>query len=316
MSIRAIEDLLLKTSAASVSNENGSSRWSLLKERIYRELQVRELTSFDLVVLVMVLAVSLVMFVWREPWLAVGVAASFAAPPFLLSSLRRFRALTLYLFSYFFVFALLRMNSFLSWPLDFFVVAAWLWVLRHVLEKKPLWPENFSFYVQSMFKWPTNGRLLVDYIRASLARLSVQAWLSVLLVTGVSVVILLGYFFGHQDVALRFKVPFESVGAVGVAILCAAVLNGLREELLFRFLFLDLLSGKMSRFGAVLLSSLLFGFVHYQNGFPAGGLGVVLTFCFGLAMCTQYFLFKSKKLVWLTHSLTDFLMFAVILQMK
>lgn len=64
---------------------------------------------------------------------------------------------------------------------------------------------------------------------------------------------------------------------------------------------------------AIVCSSLFFGYIHFTNGFPQGGLGVVLTILYGALVGAQFFYFKSASLTWLTHSLADAIMFFVIL---
>jgi hypothetical protein len=62
--------------------------------------------------------------------------------------------------------------------------------------------------------------------------------------------------------------------------------------------------------------AILFGTLHFKNAFPQGWLGVFLTGIWGAAIATQYRLFRSIALAWVTHAVADAVMFAIILSTR
>lgn len=121
------------------------------------------------------------------------------------------------------------------------------------------------------------------------------------------------YFFNHRDVAKAFPLPEVPIRTLPFLIVGAALMNGLREELMYRVILQRTFQAHLSTFWAVLIQALAFGFLHFNNGFPQGWIGVVMTFVFGILTGIQFLWSRSIALVWLTHAATDAAMFSVIL---
>ncbi len=135
-------------------------------------------------------------------------------------------------------------------------------------------------------------------------------------IIALSVFVLSIYFVYNPDVADTFPLSQMPKYVVPFAILLMATINGLREEYLFRFILQRCLINRLNLFIAIFLQAFIFGLIHYQFGFPRGYLGVFLTTLFGIAVGFQYHHFRSFTLTWFTHSLVDFIMFAIILGSK
>ncbi len=140
-----------------------------------------------------------------------------------------------------------------------------------------------------------------------------QKIFSIIAITIPTLIVLCIYFHYHQDIAQKWPLPQMSPWMVPIVVVLIALINGLREEILFRFTLQNGLSQLGSPVTAIVCSSLFFGYIHFTNGFPQGGLGVVLTILYGVLVGAQFFYFKSASLTWLTHSLADAIMFFVIL---
>lgn len=147
-------------------------------------------------------------------------------------------------------------------------------------------------------------------------RFSIRMVLSIVGIVVPSLICLILYFINHREVADKWPLPQMPLWAIPFAVVLIALINGLREEIYFRFTLQRYLTDCLSPQLAMLCASLVFGYMHYQGGFPAGGLGVFLTTLFGLLIGIQFYCFRSATLSWITHSVTDAVMFAIILLSK
>ena len=173
------------------------------------------------------------------------------------------------------------------WPIDFFIVGI---VLRGIGKLF-----NINFKGTWDFGFTKNQ------------------WLSLISITVLSVTVLSIYFLYHPEVSKAFPLPKMPKYLIPFAILLIAIINGLREEFLFRFIFQRCLAWKLHFGCAVFIQALAFGWTHFEFGFPRGYLGVFLATLFGICIGFQYHYYRSFTLTWLTHSLVDFIMFAIIL---
>ncbi len=147
-------------------------------------------------------------------------------------------------------------------------------------------------------------------------RFSKRMVLSIVGIVVPSLICLILYFINHREVADKWPLPQMPLWAIPFAVVLIALINGLREEIYFRFTLQRYLTECLSPQLAILCASLVFGYMHYQGGFPAGGLGVFLTTLFGFLIGIQFYYFRSATLSWITHSVTDAVMFAIILLSK
>lgn len=180
----------------------------------------------------------------------------------------------------------------LFWPVDLFIASTIFWFL---VRKIGLLPDT-----KIDWKIPNN----------KFAILSVPA------IVIPSLVCLLIYYRFYPEVANQWPLPEMPVWAIPLAVLTIALVNGLREEFYYRFLLQSTLVNKWSKFYGLLCTSVLFGYMHFSAGFPQGYWGVLLTSLFGFIIGLQYIYFESRVLTWATHSITDAVMFAVILMSR
>lgn len=178
--------------------------------------------------------------------------------------------------------------GFIPWPLDLYLAS---FLIYFALRFFKMLPEKINWELKL-----TRGMMF-----------------SLILIVVPSLVCLVGYFYYHPEVAKQF--PYLDVPAwtMPLIILLIALVNGFREEIYFRFLLQNSLNGVFSYPTGIIISAILFGFIHFQAGFPQGYLGVFLTSLFGLLVGLQYFFYKSAILTGLTHAVTDAVMFSIIL---
>lgn len=191
--------------------------------------------------------------------------------------------------SFFFLSINLPYIGRLFWPVDLFIASAIFWFLVRKLRSLP----------DSKVEWKIPN--------SKLAILSIPA------IVIPSLVCLLIYYRFYPEVANQWPLPEMPAWAIPLVVLIIALVNGLREEFYFRFLLQSVLVNKWSKFYGLLCASVLFGYMHFSAGFPQGYWGVLLTSLFGFIIGLQYLHFKSRILTWATHSITDAVMFAVIL---
>jgi membrane protease YdiL (CAAX protease family) len=200
--------------------------------------------------------------------------------------------LSLILFFFFFSFCFLEIKypyiKSLFWPIDLFVGTALFWGFTKLIKLQG---------ERSNWNWKFDKRML----------------LSIPIILVPSLICLSVYFYFNQDVANKWPLPAMPMWAIPAVVLLIALINGLREELYFRFALQNYLSTQKNNVAPIICSAIVFGYLHYQGGFPQGGIGVFLTTCFGLLVGLQYYYFKSATLTWLTHSIVDAVMFTIIL---
>jgi membrane protease YdiL (CAAX protease family) len=91
-----------------------------------------------------------------------------------------------------------------------------------------------------------------------------------------------------------------------------ALINSLYEEGIFRSIFLGYLDQLFHSRIALLLQALWFSFLHYQSGFPAGIIGMMMTFIFGLMMGILVRRTQGLLLAIVIHAIADFWIFLLI----
>ncbi len=242
------------------------------------------------IVFALVLLSGLVAYhVYDRPWLALSGFVIFATGTFLVPVLAAIRASAAAVLISYFVLEVSKYVPILGqWPLDFFLVffAAFLLIKR-------IFKTDFST------RWDL--------------RFSRKEWFSVVIILVPTIGCLVWYYVRYPEIVSRFPLPKMSWWTAPIFVALAAAINGLREELLYRYFLQRIFTRSLAAPVAVLLQAVAFGFLHFQNGFPQGWVGVVLTSIFGLALGVQYYLFNSITLVWLTHSLADAIMFSIII---
>jgi len=177
------------------------------------------------------------------------------------------------------------------WPINLIVIAGITYLAIRYIMKAPLQEVRWNY------------------------RFSKKEWLSVFIITLPSILILYWYFVNHPEVSDQFPLPDLPMWSLPFVVLALAAVNGLREELIYRYLYLSLPNKTEIDLRWVLLlgQAVLFGFLHFQSGFPQGWLGVLMTGTWGLAIGIQFTMFRSITLAWFTHSVADAIMFTIIL---
>lgn len=201
------------------------------------------------------------------------------------------KVLCLYVISYYLVLIPWPFVGYIPWPLDFYVASFIFFIALKIAKCAP---EKISF------DWKLTRGMLFSLVMIVLS----------------STICLGVYFYYNQEVAKQFPDLNVPAWSLPFIILAAALINGFREELYYRFILQNTLSRIISFRGAIIISSVLFGLIHYKASFPQGCIGVLLTTLFGLLIGLQYFFYKSVLLTALTHALTDAIMFSIILLSK
>jgi CAAX amino terminal protease family. len=92
------------------------------------------------------------------------------------------------------------------------------------------------------------------------------------------------HVLARPDVSfLKGSLPVSSVGGLVAAGAFFCILNALLEEAIFRGIFHDGLEPLAGRVGAVVLTSVVFGYFH-MHGYPPGPLGAVLAGLYGVSL--------------------------------
>lgn len=117
-----------------------------------------------------------------------------------------------------------------------------------------------------------------------------------LLLAGVAVALVIPFLFRGWEVG----------GGLGTAFIFAftSIIVGLREELLYRAVLLNLLEPKMGREGAIGLSTIIFVVYHY-GALPIESLPIIQTVCMSLLLGLIYTRSGSLFFVVALHSLYD-----------
>jgi len=185
-----------------------------------------------------------------------------------------------------------KVSPWLQWPFDFYLTALFGFGLLRFGLRTPVEKLKWSF---SFSRWE-----LVSILAINIPAIFILIW----------------YYRSNPAVADLWPLPKLPLWSVPFVVLLIAAINGLREEIFYRGL-LQSASGKDSPAWFVIgLQAILFGFVHFMNAFPQGWLGVFLTAIWGSAIATQYRIFKSISLSWVTHAMADALMFGIIIYTK
>ncbi len=196
---------------------------------------------------------------------------------------------------FFFSFWLLEIKypiiGYLFWPVDQFIGSLFFIVLSRLILKQ---------------------KMNIDWT----FRFSNKMIYSIFAIVLPSLFCLVLYYFFNKDVANQFPLPQLPIWSIPLVVFLMALINGLREELYFRFSLQSFLATNSSPLVAISTASVIFGYMHFSGGFPSGSIGVVLTSLFGILIGIQYYIFKSASLSWITHSITDAIMFTIILLNK
>lgn len=147
-------------------------------------------------------------------------------------------------------------------------------------------------------------------------RLSRKALLSILVINVPALFVLIWYYKTHLEVASKFPFPEIPLWAVPLVVIAVALINGLREELMYRGILQTASESYFPAWFQIAFQAVFFGSLHFIAGFPQGWLGVGLTALWGAAIAIQYKIFRSMSLSWMTHSMADAIMFSIILIYK
>jgi membrane protease YdiL (CAAX protease family) len=177
---------------------------------------------------------------------------------------------------------------YLSWPLDFFMVAGFGFILM-----------RFLFKTKIKLDW---------YFKFSKRQV-----LSVALINFPSIAVLLLYFQANREIARQWPLPSIPFWAIPFVVVLIAAVNGLREEIYYRGILQTISSEKYSTWFKICFQAISFGSLHYLGAFPQGWIGVALTAAWGALIALQYHYYRSIALSWLTHSVADAIMFTVII---
>jgi hypothetical protein len=199
----------------------------------------------------------------------------------------KFQALALFL-AYSILYLLIPVPYLNSWPFDMFIIV------------------GVSWFVLGRF-----GN--IDFSANWSIKFTKIEWLSFLFISIPSVIFLTVYFKYFPEIAKKFPLPEVPIWSLPLLVFSVALVNGLREELVYRLIFQRTFLGAMAPVWAILLQSLAFGFLHFRNGFPQGWIGVGLTTLFGILMGIQFHLTRKMSLAWLTHAFVDAAMFTIII---
>lgn len=220
--------------------------------------------------------------------------------------------------AYFFLMAgLCSVLPLRKYRLPFFVFGV-LWAFAFISGRIPYaggWP--LGMYATGAFGWlvlmPFDNHRYRGYWTWSWSR---TEWVSFFGILVPTVLILLIYYHFHSEIARAFPMPRMPGWVIPIAVTLIALINGLGEEFAYRFVLQKYLMRDCRAQVAIVAQALAFGLLHYKGGFPAGYVGVVLTFFFGIAMGIQYHLHRSITLNWATHSAADLIMFTIILMTR
>lgn len=269
----------------------------LFKVNVFIKNEIKNFLKFswiDILILVSTILGAQLFFVLRVRYVSVLLFLFLA---FLFKFLKKVESaqfcsfIGVFFLSFWFMEIKLPYIGYLFWPLDHFIGALILYSWAR-MQKQKLLPMQWNF------KWSKMQKISVPVIVLP------------------SLVVLVLYFVFHREIADQWPFPKLPLWSMPLVIVLIALLNGLREELYFRFTLQNYLEGQAKKNMAILCSSILFGYMHFRGGYPQGYLGVFLTTLFGLAIGIQYSYSKSITLTWVTHSLTDAVMFAVIMANK
>ena len=185
-----------------------------------------------------------------------------------------------------------KLSPFLRWPLDFFLTALFGFAVLRFVFRSPAAKLKWSFVFS---KWE---------------------WFSILAINIPALFVLIFYYRMNPEVANMWPIPKLPLWSTPFIIILIAAVNGLREEIFYRGLLQPASSKRSPVWFTIALQMILFGFLHFTNAFPQGWTGVAMTAVWGGAIATQFQIFKSISLAWVTHAIADAVMFSIIIITK
>jgi membrane protease YdiL (CAAX protease family) len=140
--------------------------------------------------------------------------------------------------------------------------------------------------------------------------------LSAAIVVVSAVSLLLWIQLARPDLAdlVQTFIPAWSLWLLIPGAILLALINAAVEEAAYRGVALGALDESLGPTAlAVLLQAAAFSTLHFRSGFPRGTAGVVLTFVYGLALGILRRRSGGLLAPWVTHVLTDIVIFAIVL---
>jgi membrane protease YdiL (CAAX protease family) len=110
---------------------------------------------------------------------------------------------------------------------------------------------------------------------------------------------------------LASRLPVAAFGHWLIAAVCFSVLNAVLEEILFRGLLWGAVADEWNEWVALVVTSILFGFLHL-HGYPPGPLGSVLAGLFGLSLGVLRWWTDGLGLAVACHVCADATIFALL----
>ncbi len=128
---------------------------------------------------------------------------------------------------------------------------------------------------------------------------------------------LLSWFvWAKPDVSDIFESYFPDIGVPQLLVggLLFSMVNAAVEEFAYRGALMNSLeTATGSARGALLLQALAFGTLHFQHGFPRGGIGVGLATVYGLILGLVWNRSRGMLAPWVAHVLTDATIVGILL---
>lgn len=126
---------------------------------------------------------------------------------------------------------------------------------------------------------------------------------------------LVGWFFWLKpDLSIHFaQIPVLPLYLLPLAGLGFALLNAVMEEVVFRGILMSALDSTLGRpLFSLVAQAVVFGFFHYEKGFPNGMWGVLMTFAYGLML--GWLKNRSNGLLapMITHLSADLTIFVIL----
>jgi membrane protease YdiL (CAAX protease family) len=117
----------------------------------------------------------------------------------------------------------------------------------------------------------------------------------------------------HLADLVRTFVPDWPLWLLAPAAFLLAVVNAAVEEAAYRGVVMDALDRSIGRrVVSVILQASAFATLHFQSGFPRGTIGVALAFVYGVALGLLRHHAGGLMAPFLTHVLTDLVIFAIV----
>ena len=144
-------------------------------------------------------------------------------------------------------------------------------------------------------------------------RVSTPAVLVTIIIAVGSCTVLIAFdILKHPDVsAYRRFLPASSLASLLFVGVVFSVFNALLEEIVFRGILFDSIESQWSAGVAVVVTALLFGFVH-MRGYPPGPLGSVLAGFYGLCLGSLRAFTRGIGLPVMAHITADATIFGIV----